>query len=109
MYNEFMRPPEGGASDGARRGDAARLPDAVEVPVPDDERSLALAGSFGGRMIAAVVDPPGTLPSASASGVPTMTAASTVDLKGLARPKHFDGSDEKWLDWKYGFKNVMSL
>eukprot|EP00972_Heterocapsa_arctica_P100965 14882044-Heterocapsa_arctica.AAC.1 len=32
-----------------------------------------------------------------------------VDLKGLARPEHFDGSDEKWLDWKYGFKNVMSL
>eukprot|EP00972_Heterocapsa_arctica_P081688 12040461-Heterocapsa_arctica.AAC.1 len=60
-------------------------------------------------MIAAVVDPPGTQPSASASGLPTMAAASMVDLKGLARPEHFDGSDEKWLDWKYGFKNVMSL
>eukprot|EP00972_Heterocapsa_arctica_P115988 16450789-Heterocapsa_arctica.AAC.1 len=38
-----------------------------------------------------------------------MTAASKVDLKGLARPEHFDGSDEKCLDRKYGFKNVMSL
>eukprot|EP00972_Heterocapsa_arctica_P047449 6997030-Heterocapsa_arctica.AAC.1 len=32
-----------------------------------------------------------------------------IDLKGLARPQPFDGSDEKWLDWKYSFKNVMSL
>eukprot|EP00972_Heterocapsa_arctica_P078937 11640310-Heterocapsa_arctica.AAC.1 len=38
-----------------------------------------------------------------------MPGASMVDLKGLARPEHFDGSEEKWLDWKYGFKNVMSL
>eukprot|EP00972_Heterocapsa_arctica_P061725 9102663-Heterocapsa_arctica.AAC.1 len=30
-----------------------------------------------------------------------MTAASMVNLKNLARPEHFDGSDEKWLDWKY--------
>eukprot|EP00972_Heterocapsa_arctica_P083969 12369673-Heterocapsa_arctica.AAC.1 len=65
-----------GASDGARWGDAARVIDAVEVPVPDDECSLAIAGSRGGQMIAAVVEPPGTQPSASASGLPTMAAAS---------------------------------
>eukprot|EP00972_Heterocapsa_arctica_P029327 4314236-Heterocapsa_arctica.AAC.1 len=76
MYDEFMRPPGEGASDGARRGDAVRLPDAVEVPVPDDECSLAIAGSRGEWMIAAVVDPPGTQPLASASGLPTMAAAS---------------------------------
>eukprot|EP00972_Heterocapsa_arctica_P025211 3715208-Heterocapsa_arctica.AAC.1 len=70
-----------GASDGARRGDAAQLLDAVEAPVPDDECSLVLARLRGGQTIAVVVEPPGTQPSASASSIPTMPAASMVDLK----------------------------
>eukprot|EP00972_Heterocapsa_arctica_P100591 14832311-Heterocapsa_arctica.AAC.1 len=39
----------------------------------------------------------------------TTTAASMVDLKGLARPEKFDGTDEKWLDWKASFRSVMNL
>eukprot|EP00972_Heterocapsa_arctica_P098921 14595805-Heterocapsa_arctica.AAC.1 len=60
-------------------------------------------------MTAAVVEPPETPPSATASGAQQITAAQMIDLKDLARPQSFDGSDEKWLAWKYGFKNVMSL
>eukprot|EP00972_Heterocapsa_arctica_P051333 7550918-Heterocapsa_arctica.AAC.1 len=32
-----------------------------------------------------------------------------VDLKGLARPEKFDGTDEQWLDWKATFCSVMNL
>eukprot|EP00972_Heterocapsa_arctica_P016395 2418126-Heterocapsa_arctica.AAC.1 len=32
-----------------------------------------------------------------------------VDLKGLARPEKFDGTDERWLEWKFTFKTVMTL
>ena len=99
--------PRGAASDGVPWDDAAER--AVEVPVPDDECGLVLADSYRGRMLAAVVEPTETQPSASASGFPTPAAASMVDLKGLARPEPFDGSDDAWLDWKYGFRNVMTL
>eukprot|EP00972_Heterocapsa_arctica_P087541 12909366-Heterocapsa_arctica.AAC.1 len=40
---------------------------------------------------------------------PASAAASMVDLKGLARPEKFDGTDEHWLEWKFTFKTVMSL
>eukprot|EP00972_Heterocapsa_arctica_P051410 7562305-Heterocapsa_arctica.AAC.1 len=32
-----------------------------------------------------------------------------VDLKGLARPEKFDGTDEHWLEWKSSFRSVMNL
>eukprot|EP00972_Heterocapsa_arctica_P090640 13373324-Heterocapsa_arctica.AAC.1 len=32
-----------------------------------------------------------------------------VDLKGLARPEKFDGSDDNWLEWKFTFKTLMTL
>eukprot|EP00972_Heterocapsa_arctica_P034865 5132075-Heterocapsa_arctica.AAC.1 len=66
MYDQFM-----GASDGAWRNDAAQLMHVMQVPVPDDECSLVLAGLRGGQTITAVVEPPGTQPSVSASGIPT--------------------------------------
>ena len=89
-----------------------KMDDGLEVPVPDDEeRSLALAG----RQLAAVVETPASSsttpghPIVTAAGVPTITAASMIDLKGIARPQLFDGKDEHWADWKFNFRNVMSL
>eukprot|EP00972_Heterocapsa_arctica_P018962 2799516-Heterocapsa_arctica.AAC.1 len=96
--------------DGGLTGCEAGGRDGLRVPVPDDECNLVLADSLGGQMTAAVVEqPPETPPSATASGVQQIAAAQMIDLKGLARPQPFDCADEKWLDWKYGFKNVMSL
>eukprot|EP00972_Heterocapsa_arctica_P080011 11790330-Heterocapsa_arctica.AAC.1 len=34
--------------------------------------------------------------------VPGLTAASMIDLKGLARPEKFDGLDDHWLEWLQG-------
>ena len=82
----------------------------MAVPVPEDERGLVLAGLSEERAIAAVVEP--TTPSAPDVVPPTLpgvTAASMVDLKGLARPEKFDGTDERWLEWKFTFKTVMTL
>eukprot|EP00972_Heterocapsa_arctica_P051368 7555480-Heterocapsa_arctica.AAC.1 len=48
-------------------------------------------------------------PTAPAATTPATTAASMIDLKGLARPEKFDGTDEHGLEWKFAFKTVMSL
>ncbi len=32
-----------------------------------------------------------------------------VDLKGLAKPTPFDGTDEKWNDWSFRFRSVAAL
>ena len=84
----------------------------LEVPVPGDEES---SWALGSRQLAAVVETPAASsttsghPMVNAAGVPTITAASMIDLKGIARPQLFDGKDEHWADWKYNFRNVMSL
>eukprot|EP00972_Heterocapsa_arctica_P025073 3694339-Heterocapsa_arctica.AAC.1 len=72
------------------------------VPVPEEEASLVMAGSYlGGLTIDALAEPevapPGPAAAAAAPTTATTTATSTVDLKGLARPEKFDGTDEHWL------------
>eukprot|EP00972_Heterocapsa_arctica_P100808 14861264-Heterocapsa_arctica.AAC.1 len=83
------------------------------VQVPEDECSLVIADSYAGRLMAAIAKATDAPPMASTAtaGLPTpaTTAASMVDLKGLARPEKFDGTDEHWLEWKFTFKTVMSL
>eukprot|EP00972_Heterocapsa_arctica_P014965 2205973-Heterocapsa_arctica.AAC.1 len=83
------------------------------VPVPEEEASLVLAGSYLGGLVHAVVEP-GSDPigPAAATSLPTPTAttaantaASMVNLKGLARPEKFDDADEHWLEWKANFRS----
>eukprot|EP00972_Heterocapsa_arctica_P086278 12717709-Heterocapsa_arctica.AAC.1 len=53
--------------------------------------------------------PTGPAAAAPSPAMATTTPASIVDLKGLARPEKFDGSDEHWLMWKSNFRSVMNL
>eukprot|EP00972_Heterocapsa_arctica_P055944 8251526-Heterocapsa_arctica.AAC.1 len=55
------------------------------------------------------VAPPGPAAAVAAPTTSTTTASSMVDLKGLARPEKFDGTDEHWLEWKSSFRSVMNL
>eukprot|EP00972_Heterocapsa_arctica_P062890 9277139-Heterocapsa_arctica.AAC.1 len=32
-----------------------------------------------------------------------------VDLKGLAKPEKFDGTNDHWLEWKANFRSIMNL
>ena len=79
-----------------------RQREARMVPVPDELTELR-------RSVAAIVEPdPGPTQPGLAPGL-TFPGASLLDLKGLARPEKFDGSDERWLDWKEGFQSSMEL
>ena len=73
--------------------------DALDVPVPDgiDELRSAVAALGDADLEPAVA--PGLI----------FPGASLLDLKGLARPEKFDGSDEHWLYWKEGFQSAMEL
>eukprot|EP00972_Heterocapsa_arctica_P107136 15785310-Heterocapsa_arctica.AAC.1 len=71
-----------------------------------------MAGSCLGGLMAVVEPESAPIGPAAATPLPTptpataaTTAASMVDLKGLANPEKFDGTDEHWLDWKASFRS----
>ena len=75
---------------------------ATVVPVPDELEEFR-------RAVAAIVRPEAEpAPPNLAPGL-SFPGASLLDLKGLARPEKFDGSDDRWLDWKEGFLSSMEL
>ena len=55
---------------------------------------------------AAVGDGRGALPVFGSLGV---EAAKLVNLKDLAKPMPFDGSEANWRDWRFRFENVCTL
>eukprot|EP00972_Heterocapsa_arctica_P108136 15925909-Heterocapsa_arctica.AAC.1 len=77
-----------GADGPLRWGSNGGAADGVLVPVPEDECSLVVTDSYAGRLMGAVVESgtPSMAPTATAAPTPATTAASSVDLKGLARP-----------------------
>eukprot|EP00972_Heterocapsa_arctica_P091983 13565619-Heterocapsa_arctica.AAC.1 len=85
----------GRGSDGLPRWGSdggARVRDGCMVPVPEEEASLVLAGSYLGVLMVDALAEPEAAPSgpAAAAAAPTTattTASSMVDLKGLVRPE----------------------
>ena len=77
--------------------------DALDVPVPDGIDELRSAVAALGDADLEPAAPPDLAPGL------TFPGASLLDLKGLARPEKFDGSDEHWLDWREGFQSAMEL
>ena len=77
--------------------------DTLDVPVPDGIDELRRAVAALGNADPEPAAPPGLAPGLNCP------SANLLDLKGLARPEKFDGSDEHWLDWKEGFQSSMEL
>ena len=72
------------------------------MPVPDELTELR-------RSVAAIVElDPGPMRLGLAPGL-MFTGSSLLDFKGSTRPEKFDGSSERWLDWKEGFQSSMEL
>ena len=67
-------------------------------------------------MVADGSTPAATPPSATTAQLPTVPAGvvdtsqgQLLDLRGLAKPRYFNGEEQQWCEWRFRFENWSAL